>query len=108
MLHEGARDKGLKKFFGGDFIIYLVDDLPKTLSEAYASLHAQYWKEAVHNEIDSILTNGTWEICDCPVGCKPVGCKWIFNKKLKPDGTIDKHKARLVAKGFTKEKMNFF
>jgi hypothetical protein len=86
-----------------------VDDLPKTLSEAYASLDAQYWKEAVQNEMDSILTNGTWETCDCPVGCKPVGCKWIFKKKLKPDGTINKYKPKLVAKGFTqKEGEDFF
>jgi hypothetical protein len=35
------------------------------------------------------------------IGCKPVGCKWIFKKKLKPDGIIDKYKARLVSKGFT-------
>jgi hypothetical protein len=59
--------------------------------------------------MDSILTNGTWEICDCPVGCKPVSCKWIFKKKLKSDGTIDKYKARLMAKGFTqKEDEDFF
>jgi hypothetical protein len=59
--------------------------------------------------MDSILTNGTWEICDCPVGCKPVGCKWIFKKKLKLDGTIDKYKTRPVAKGFTqKEGEDFF
>jgi hypothetical protein len=53
--------------------------------------------------MDSILTNRTWEIRDCPIGCKPVGCKWIFKKKLKPDGIIDKYKARLVAKGFTQK-----
>jgi hypothetical protein len=80
-----------------------VDDTPKTLSEAYASPDAEYWKEAVRNEMDSILINGTWEICDLPVGCKPVGCKWIFKKKMKPDGIIDKFKARHVAKGFTQK-----
>jgi hypothetical protein len=32
----------LKKSFGDDFIVYLMDDLPKTLSEAYESLDAQY------------------------------------------------------------------
>jgi hypothetical protein len=86
-----------------------MDDLSKTLSEAYASLDAQYWKKAVQNEMDYILTNGIWEICDCPVGCKLVGCKWIFKKKLKPYGTIDKYKARLVVKGFTqKEGEDFF
>jgi hypothetical protein len=55
--------------------------------------------------MESILTNGTWEICDLPIGCKPVGCKWIFKKNLKPDGTVDNYKARLVAKGFTQKKV---
>ncbi|KAK1647929.1 hypothetical protein QYE76_065734 [Lolium multiflorum] len=59
------------------------------------------WKEAVHNEMDSILSNGTWELSERPHGCKPVGCKWVFKKKLRPDGTIEKYKARLVAKGYT-------
>jgi hypothetical protein len=54
--------------------------------------------------MESVLTNGTWEICDFPFGCKPMGCKWIFKKKLKPDGVVDKYKARLVAKGFTQKK----
>jgi hypothetical protein len=38
------------------------------------------------------------------VGCKPVSCKWVFKKKLRPDGTIEKYKARLVAKGYTQKK----
>jgi hypothetical protein len=53
--------------------------------------------------MESIITNGPWEICDLPVGCKPVGCKWVFKIKMKPDGTVDKYNARLVAKGFTQK-----
>ena len=29
---------------------------------------------------------------------------WIFKRKLKPDGSIDKYKARLVAKGYRQKK----
>src|SRR4051812_7674177 len=72
-----------------------------SITEAYASPDAYDCKEAVQNEMDSILSNGTWELSERPYGCKPVGCKWVFKKKLKPDGTIEKYKARLVAKGYT-------
>jgi hypothetical protein len=97
------------KSFGDDFTVYLVDDTPKTIAEAFASPDAGDWKEAVRSEMDSILSNGTWELVDQPYGCKPVGCKWVFKKKLRPDGTIDKYKVRLVAKGYTqKEGEDFF
>ena len=59
--------------------------------------------------MDSILSNGTWELSELSFGCKPVGCKWLFKKNLRPNGTIDKYKARLVAKGYTqKEGKAFF
>jgi hypothetical protein len=70
------------KSFGNDFIVYLVDDTPTTISEALASPDVDYWKEAIQSEMDSILANGTWELTEPPYGCKPVGCKWVFKKKL--------------------------
>jgi hypothetical protein len=90
------------KSFGDDFIVYLVDDTPTSIADAYASPDADDWKEAVQNQIDLILSNGTWELSERPHGCKPVGCKWVFMKKLRPDGTIEKYKARIVVKGYTK------
>ena len=81
-----------------------MDDTPKTIEEAYSSLDADLWKEVVQSEMDSIMSNRTWEVVDRPYGCKSVGCKWVFKKKLRPDGTIEKYKARLVAKGFTQKR----
>ena len=107
-LGRGKRQRTAKTF-GDDFFVYLVDDTPTSISEAYASPEADYWKDAVRSEMDSIMANGTWEITDRPYGCKPLGCKWVFKKKLRPDGTIEKYKARLVAKGYDQqEEEDFF
>ncbi|GJX59788.1 retrotransposon protein, putative, ty1-copia subclass [Tanacetum coccineum] len=57
-------------------------------------------KEAIISEIGSILQNHIWELVDLLSGCKSLGYKWIFKKKMKVDDTIDKYKARLTIKGF--------
>jgi hypothetical protein len=80
----------IAKSFSDDFTVYLMDDTSKTIVEAFASPDTNDWKEAVHSEMDSILSSGTWELVDRPYGCKLVGCKLVFKKKLRPDGTIDK------------------
>jgi hypothetical protein len=97
------------KFFGADFTIYLMDDIPKIIPEAFASPDADDWKEAVHSEMDSILFNETWELVDRPYSYKPVGCKWVFKKKLSSNGTINKYKVRLESKDYTQQEgKNFF
>ncbi|KAK4404061.1 Retrovirus-related Pol polyprotein from transposon TNT 1-94 [Sesamum angolense] len=83
---------------------FLVDEDPKTYVEAITSIDSSFWKEAIKNELDSIMTNHTWDLEDLPVGSKPIKCKWIFKKKIKPDGSIDKFKARLVVVGYTQKK----
>jgi hypothetical protein len=87
------RSKGpsTAKSFGDDFTVYHV----------FASPNVGDYKEVVHSEMNSILSNEIWELVDQPYGCKPMGYKWVFKKKLSPDGTIDKYKARLVTKGYT-------
>ena len=48
-------------------------------------------------------------LVDLPLGCKPLGYKWIFKRKLKADESIDKYKARLVVKGYKqKEDVDYF
>jgi len=96
-------------FFGEDFFTYLVEGDPNSFKKAMDSSEFTFWKEAIDNEIKFIIENNTWILTDFTLRCKPVGCKWIFKKKLRPDDTVDKYKARLVAKGFTQQKgIDFF
>ncbi|GJT49989.1 zinc finger, CCHC-type containing protein [Tanacetum coccineum] len=71
-------------------------DDPKTFDEAMKSQDVAFWKEAINDEMDSIMGNNTWVLADLPLGCKPLGCKWIFKRKLKVDRTIENFKTRLI------------
>nr|GEX15437.1 zinc finger, CCHC-type [Tanacetum cinerariifolium] len=74
--------------------------IPKTFDEAMKSQDVAFGKEAINDEMNSIMGNNTWVLADLPPSCKPFGCKWIFKRKLKVDGTIKKFKARLVIQEF--------
>ena len=99
---EPRRSKRIRieKYFGPDFLTYLLENEPQSFQEAVNSPKGPLWKEAIKSKIDSILQNHTWELVDLLSGSKPLGYKWIFKKKIKADGTIDKFKARLVIKGY--------
>nr|GEZ35857.1 zinc finger, CCHC-type [Tanacetum cinerariifolium] len=104
-LVEGSRDQVGSQYS----YCYSIEEDPRTYNEAMQSRAATFWKEAIDDEIGFIMENNTWVLSDLPPGCKPLGCKWIFKRKMKVDGTIDKFKARLVIQGFRqKEGINYF
>ncbi|GJT52185.1 putative reverse transcriptase domain-containing protein [Tanacetum coccineum] len=110
-LRKNKRNRTSKNF-GPEFQLYLtkgtrdevsnqhsycfnVEDDPKIFDEAMKSQDVAFWKEAINDEMDSILGNNTWVLVDLPPGCK-----WILKRKLKVNGTIKKFKARLFIHGF--------
>ena len=104
-LVEGNRNGVINKIP----ILLVVEDDPKTYKEAMLSRDVIFWKEAINDEMDSLLCNNTWKIVDLPPGSKVIGCKWVFRRKYNTNVSIQTFKARLVAKGFRqKEGIDYF
>ena len=76
------------------------NDEPLTYTEAIQSSDSDKWQEAMESEIDSMYVNQVWSLVDAPEGVNPIGCKWVYKKKIGVDGQVETYKARLVAKGF--------
>ncbi|GJV84091.1 zinc finger, CCHC-type containing protein, partial [Tanacetum coccineum] len=126
VIEEVVQQPRTQKDFGPEFHLYLiegikdevsyqhsycfnVEDDPKTFDEAMKSQDVSFWKEAINDEMDSVMGNNTWVLADLPLSCKPLGCKWIFKRKPKVNGTIEKFKARVVIQGFRqKSEINYF
>ena len=50
-----------------------------------------------------MYSNQVWDLVKASNGIKPVGCKWVYERKRGIDGKIETFKARLVAKGYTQK-----
>ncbi|KAL0448915.1 UNVERIFIED_CONTAM: Retrovirus-related Pol polyprotein from transposon RE2 [Sesamum latifolium] len=78
-----------------------LDNDPKTYGEAMSDIDSDKWLEAMKFKMDSMGSNQVWTLVDPPKGARPVGCKWVYKRKLGADGEVTAFKARLVAKGYT-------
>ena len=57
------------------------------------------WILAMEEEMASLRNNDTWDLVLLPNGQKPIGCKWVFKKKINgSDNSVEKYKIRLAAK----------
>lgn len=78
-------------------------DDPSTVEEGLSDPGAETWRGAMQNEMNLIASNNVWTLVVSSKECKPINCKWIFKKKIGPDGTVCSYKARLVAQGFSQK-----
>lgn len=72
---------------------------PECYDEAIQLEDSVKWESAMKDEMDSLMSNKTWELAELPQGKKALHNKWIYRIKEEHDGS-KRYKARLVVKGF--------
>ena len=72
---------------------------PECYDQAMQVEDSVKWESAMKDEMDSLISNQTWELAELPPAKKALHNKWVYRIKEEHDG--NKHyKARLVVKGF--------
>src|SRR6266404_5693883 len=74
---------------------------PCSLAEAKRRPDWPLWEKAIHEELSTLKTTGTWHLEEAPAGANIIGSKWVFKAKKEATGNIARYKAHLVAQGFS-------
>ncbi|GJW78326.1 ribonuclease H-like domain-containing protein [Tanacetum coccineum] len=95
--HNLALSKPIDRLSLNTFLISLI---PKNPSDA---LKDPQWRNAMYDEYNALVKNGTWLLVPRPAGVNMVRSMWLFKHKFHADGTLSRYKARLVANGSTQQ-----
>lgn len=76
---------------------------PKNFHEALTSPENKEWSNAMEKELLSLQKNEVFDLVKLPNDKKAIGCRWVFKRKIKEDGSVDRYKARLVTQGFAQQ-----
>ncbi|GJT68294.1 ribonuclease H-like domain-containing protein [Tanacetum coccineum] len=57
------------------------------------------WCNAMYDEYNALVKNGTWILVPRPSDVNLVRSMWLFKHKFHADGTLSRYKARFVANG---------
>jgi Reverse transcriptase (RNA-dependent DNA polymerase)/Chromo (CHRromatin Organisation MOdifier) domain len=74
---------------------------PVNMEDALSRPDRDKWIEAMHDEIESLKNNETWELVKRPEDREVIDTKWVFHIKHNIDGTVERRKGRFVVRGFT-------
>ncbi|GKC13559.1 ribonuclease H-like domain-containing protein, partial [Tanacetum coccineum] len=79
---------------------FSISPIPKNPSHA---LYNPHWRNAMYDEYNALVKNGTWLLVPRPVGVNMVRSTWLFKYKFHDDRTLSRYKARLVANGSSQQ-----
>ncbi|GJU10299.1 ribonuclease H-like domain-containing protein [Tanacetum coccineum] len=65
----------------------------------FIALKDPNWCNAIYDEYNTLVKNGTWILVPRPSDVNLVRYMWLFKHKFHADGTLSRYKARLIANG---------
>ncbi|GAA0140593.1 hypothetical protein LIER_01908 [Lithospermum erythrorhizon] len=82
-----------------DYLLLTDEGESECYDEACLTSDSSKWDLAMKDEMQSLISNQTWELVELPKGKKALHNKWVYRVKKEHDGS-KRYKARLVVKGF--------
>nr|GEV74656.1 ribonuclease H-like domain-containing protein [Tanacetum cinerariifolium] len=79
---------------------FSISPIPKNPSHALKDLN---WRNAMYDEYNALVKNGTWLFVPRPAGVNMVCSMWLFKHKFHANGTLSRYKARLVDNGSSQQ-----
>jgi hypothetical protein len=91
-------------------IDFSLDPEPQDYRHAMWSSESQEWKESMEDEIASMTRFGVFNRVHRSVakGRQILGCKWVYKRKIGPDGQVNRYRSRLVCQGFRQKAYDSF
>ena len=77
---------------------------PTTYEEAMADVDSARWVKAMKAELESMDSNQFWDLVEAHANIKPIGCEWVYKRKIGSTGKLEVFKTRLIVKGYTQRK----
>ncbi|GJV21157.1 ribonuclease H-like domain-containing protein [Tanacetum coccineum] len=65
-----------------------ISPIPKSPSLALSDPH---WQDAMHDEYNALIKNGTWVLIPRPSGANIVRCLWLFRHKFHANGSLSRY-----------------
>ena len=77
-------------FLGKDFQAVSIEPEsdPATYEETMVDVDSVHWVKAMKVELESMDSNQVWDLVEVPANIKPIGCKWVYKRKIGSDKKV--------------------
>lgn len=72
----------------------------KIVDDALSGSESREWQDALKDEYDALIRNGTWTLTELQTNARAIKTRWVLDKKNEAGGI--RYKARLVVRAFGK------